>query len=89
MHNTMTLDQEKANNVVVLYFKSRLGFYIAQIFNDVNRNKKDWIVKVLKDIKELKMNDDMKKIEQIKKSKFRNMFDRKIKQNVFEDLIIK
>ena len=85
----MTLDQEKANNVVVLYFKSRLGFYITQIFNDVNRNKKDWIVKVLTDIKELKMNDDLKKIKQITKSKFRNMFDRKIKQNVFEDLIIK
>ena len=44
---------------------------------------------MLTDINELKMNDDLNKIKQVKKSKFRNMLDRKIKQNAFEDLIIK
>ena len=61
-------------------------FLMAQI---ENRSKKDWIVQVLTDINELKMNDDLNKIKQVKKSKFRNMLDRKIKQNAFEDLIIK
>ena len=61
-------------------------FLMAQI---ENRSKKDWIVQVLTDKNERKMNDDLNKIKQVKKSKFRNMLDRKIKQNAFEDLIIK
>ena len=53
------------------------------------RKKKDWIVQVLADLKELKMNEDLEKMKRIKKSTFKNMVNRKIKQKVFEDLIIK
>ena len=53
------------------------------------RKKKDWIAQVLTDLKELKMDEDLEKIKQIKKSKFKNMVDKKIKQKVFEELINK
>ena len=53
------------------------------------RKKKDWIAQVLKDLKELKMDEDLEKIKQIKKSKFKNMVDQRIKQKVFEELINK
>ena len=50
--------------------------------------KKDWIVQVLKDLKELKIDEDLEKIKLIKKSKFKNTVDKKIKQKAFDDLII-
>ena len=53
------------------------------------RKKKDWIVQVLKDLKELQMDEDLENIKLIKKVKFKNIVDKKIKQKVFEDLMIK
>ena len=51
-----------------------------------NRKNKDWIVQVISDLKELKMDEDLEKIKCLKKITLRNILDNNIKEKVFEEL---
>ena len=52
------------------------------------RKKKDWIVQVFSDLKELELQEDLDIIRKIKKLKLKNILNRKIKEKAFEDLKI-
>ena len=57
------------------------------LMTQINHSKKnDWIVQVLRDLKELNLGGDLDKIKKEKKVKLKNTLDKKIKENAFEDL---
>ena len=50
------------------------------------RKKKDWIVQVFSDLKELEIEEDLDIIRKMKKLKLRNILNQKIKEKAFNDL---
>ena len=60
-------------------------FLMSQI---KGKKKKDWIVQVFLDLKHLKLKEDLEIIRKTKKLKLKDILNRKIKENAFEELII-
>ena len=51
------------------------------------KKKKDWIVQVFLDLKHLKLKEDLDIIRKTKKLKLKDILNRRIKENAFEELI--
>ena len=48
--------------------------------------KKDWIVQVMADLKELKFGEDLEQIRMMKKADLKNILDKRITEQAFQDL---
>ena len=48
--------------------------------------KKDWIVQVMADLKELNLGEDLEQIRKIKRLKFKDILDKRIIKQAFQDL---
>ena len=48
--------------------------------------KKDWIIQVMVDLKELNLGEDLEQIRKIKRLKFKDILDKRIKEQAFQDL---
>ena len=71
----------------ILNQDSNSMLYRFLMIQNKSRKKKDWIVQVMTDLKELEMDENFEDIKNLKKLKLRKILDNKIKDNVFKELI--